>query len=262
MMGRNMARADKSETVWAVDRAGGVDTRHALSRKAATERAIKEQAAMDAVRAKGAVPRACGPEIPEAPARGPVQILRPVAQQVNDGGRIRKTGGVHKGSITKVDTGYKGRAVMRRLDAFGRMEAEAAKRGKPMPLTPEQVATGRLYAQLVERYEAGGYKCSSLSERVGGSGSTIDVTDARLMDREKILRMRKAIGDGIAVPVRKIRPSQRGTRVAITDRYLVDAICLSGMSFREVLLSCGWGYNARLIMQLRNALCEKIDLMA
>jgi len=117
-MGSNMARADKSETVWAVDRAGGVDTRHALSRKAATERAIKELAAMDAVRAKGAVPRACGPEIPEAPARGPVQILRPVAQQVNDAGRIRKTGGVHKGSITKVDTGYKGRAVMRRLDAF------------------------------------------------------------------------------------------------------------------------------------------------
>ncbi len=241
-MGKAVSRVSKGH-VWAVDSAGGVDIRNALSRKAAAGRAAK-----DAVLARGAVPDVCGPEIPVAPARGGIQILRPVAQRVNG-----------DGTITKVETGYKGRATMRRLDAFGRMEAEAAKRGKPMPLTPEQVAAGRRYAMLVERYEAGGYKCSSLEGRVGGTGSAIDVTDARLMDREEILRIRRAIGDGIAVPVRKIRPSQRGTRVAITDRYLVDAVCLSGMSFREVLRSCGWGYDTKLVSQLLNRLRELLS---
>lgn len=64
--------------------------------------------------------------------------------------------------------------------------------------------------------------------------------DALLRDREEIDRLRRRIGTGVAMEVRRVRPSERGTRVAIADRRLVDMVCLEDMHLADVLQVSGW----------------------
>lgn len=49
--------------------------------------------------------------------------------------------------------------------------------------------------------------------------------------------MRNRIGHGVAMPVRRVRPSDRGAdqHGPIMDRVLVDMVCLSVKSLNEVL---------------------------
>lgn len=216
----------------------------------AARRAEDEQARMDDVRGLGFVPSDVGP-IPEAPARGPVRAAQRVAFYP-DG----EDGWASKPS------GYMGRKTLERADSFDVIAAKAARHKKPSPFSPAQVAMGRFYRDLVEKHESAGVKCSSLeglSQRSAGSGS--DFMDAVLRDRERITVLRKRIGSGSAMVVRRIRPSDRGARVTIMDRRLVDIVCLEDGTITDVLRKHGWAVNADLVKALNRGLADALDRM-
>ena len=122
---------------------------------------------------------------------------------------------------------------------------------------------GRFYRDLVERHESAGVKCSSLeslSQR-GGGGSGSDYMDAVLRDRDQIGALRKRIGVGSAMVVRRIRPSGRGSRTSIMDRRLVDIVCLEDGTITDVLRTHGWANDAKLRVALCKALAEVLDRM-
>ena len=217
---------------------------------------IEQQLGKDAharlaeVRALGFVPAEVGPEIPTAPARGPVRMVDMMASypKGDDGFEVKPAG-------------FLGRKTLRLADSFDVMAAKAARHQKPAPFTPAQVAMGRFYRDLVERHESAGVKCSSLeslSQR-GGGGS--DYMDAVLRDRDQIGALRKRIGVGSAMVVRRIRPSGRGSRTSIMDRRLVDIICLEDGTITDVLLAHGWANDAKLRVALCKALAEVLDRM-
>ncbi|WP_197919325.1 hypothetical protein [Thiosulfatihalobacter marinus] len=240
--------------------------------EARAERQAEEAARLDAVRGMGFVPRDVGPDIPQAPARGPVRMFEGRSMvQTDTGGFVRQR------------TGHMGRKTLQRADSFDLMSeraraahtravrrAEQEGKNKPVfqePFTPAQVAMGRFYRDLVEKHESAGVKCSSLeslSQRSAGSGS--DFMDAVLRDRERIGVLRKRIGSGSAMVVRRIRPSGRGSRVTIMDRRLVDIVCLEDGTITDVLRTHGWvrsgeGAQAKHIAALRIALGEALDRM-
>ncbi|SLN36715.1 hypothetical protein AQS8620_01313 [Aquimixticola soesokkakensis] len=221
-----------------------------------------EVARIAAIRARGAVPEVCGPDIPEAPARGPVQAFMPMEQV--------------KGSTERAKpAGYKGRHAMRRLDAFGLMEADAARaftRAKAnddaavyvAPFTPGQVSAGRDYAALAERVAANGVKCSSLEGRMASGEGGRDVMDAQLADSLRLDRLRARVGTGYALSVRRVRPSERGgegKRRLIRTIDVVNAVCIGGQSLDQVLRVAGWVADTRTRKALREALCGALDRM-
>jgi hypothetical protein len=61
--------------------------------------------------------------------------------------------------------------------------------------------------------------------------------------------------------VRRIRPSKRGSKAGITDRRLVDMVCLSGLTFDQVLERHGWAPKGEHRIALRTALCGALDRM-
>ena len=210
------------------------------------------QARLAEVRALGFVPAEVGPEIPTAPARGPVRMVDMMASypKGDDGFEVKPAG-------------FLGRKTLRLADSFDVMAAKAARHKKPAPFTPAQVAMGRFYRDLVERHESAGGKCSSLeslSQR-GGGGSGSDYMDAVLRDRDQIGALRKRIGVGSAMVVRRIRPSGRGPRTSITDRRLVDIVCLEDGTITDVLRKHGWAVNADLVKALNRGLAEVLDRM-
>jgi hypothetical protein len=210
------------------------------------------QARLAEVRALGFVPAEVGPEIPTAPARGPVRMVDMMASypKGDDGLEVKPAG-------------FLGRKTLRLADSFDVMAAKAARHKKPAPFTSAQVAMGRFYRDLVERHESAGVKCSSLeslSQRSGG-GSGSDYMDAVLRDRDQIGALRKRIGVGSAMVVRRIRPSGRGSRTSITDRRLVDIVCLEDGTITDVLRTHGWANDAKLRVALCKALAEVLDRM-
>lgn len=86
------------------------------------ERQAAEVARLDAVRAKGYVPSEVGPEIPEAPARGPVRMVEMMASypKGDDGFEVKPSG-------------FMGRKTLQRADSFDVMAAKAARHKKPAP---------------------------------------------------------------------------------------------------------------------------------
>lgn len=129
------------------------------------------------------------------------------------------------------------------------------------PFTPGQIMMARHYQALVERHDAGGMKCASLEGRQGGSGQGGGFADAFLAEGREIAAIRARIGDGVAMAVRRIRPSQRGSRAAITDRRLVDMVCLGGSDLTAVLRAHGWVKSTSNLMALRKALADALDRM-
>lgn len=217
-----------------------------------------EVARMSEVRARGAVPEACRPGvIPEAPARGPVALYREteVVPQADGTTRVQ-------------DRNHHGFAALRRADAFDVMEAQArrAHRGDAAafapPFTPGQVAMGRHYAAVFERHAGGGIKCSSVEGRVGGDGRGGDFMDRLLEDRRTLDALIRRIGSGVALSIRRVRPSSRGTRRAITDRALVDGVCLAGQTVTDVLRAHGWADKGDTRKAARGALAAALDRMA
>ena len=178
-----------------------------------------------AVKVRGAVPEACGPEIPDAPARLGYAAFQPMASYPKGDDEVQV-----------LPAGYRGRDALRSVDAFDRMAAAYARQGKPLPFTDSQVHIARQYAAMVERDMAKGAPRSCLAD--SGRGSAGDYLQASLDASKRLAVLRKRIGTGVAKAVRRRRPSQR--RAVITDRALVDAVCLGGKTVVEVLRAAGW----------------------
>jgi hypothetical protein len=198
------------------------------------------------VKAQATPPADVGP-VPVAPARGPQRVVTEF---------VALPGGMR-------------RAVGRRLeeaDVFDVMLAQAARRHGDSearftpPLSHGQIAMARHYRALVERHEAGGVKCSSLEAgRAGGSGG--DFMDAYLAVGREIDQLRARIGAGSALVLRRVRPSERGSRVTIADRMVVDLVCLGNLTFDAVLVAHGWSVCREYRQGLLTALVGALDRM-
>lgn len=210
-----------------------------------------------AIKAAAAVPEECGPDIAPAPARGEFVLHRNVELLP-----------VGTDKVEAVHRGFGGRSAIRRADAFDAMLAAAARAKRPAPLTPSQIAIGRRYHDLVELLSADGMKLSQLQGSFGGAGKT-DWMDQRLVYADELARMRRRLGVGPVMLLRRIRPSQRGRALApgeaapemFTRRDLVDGACLRQMSIRRVLALFGWQTNGRNCKAAMGALSEALDAM-
>ncbi|WP_259998065.1 hypothetical protein [Leisingera sp. M523] len=218
-------------------------------------RAIREKeeaARIDAVKACGIVPAVCGDRIPEAPARGAFRVFEPV--QFYPSGEK---------DYEAKPAGFEGRKAMQMADAFDVMAASAARKKRAAPFSPGQMAMGRHYRDLIERYESAGVRCSSVEAiRSGGSGQGGEFIDAVLRDREEIERLRRRIGNGVAMEVRRVRPSKRGTRGAISNRVLADMVCLHDKTLSDVLKKHHWSVNGDTVKAVTRALAGVLDAMA
>ncbi|RJE81294.1 hypothetical protein DWB67_01150 [Paracoccus sp. JM45] len=168
------------------------------------------------------------------------------------------------------ETGWRGFKAAKGLDIFDDLERRAVLRkdqdGNPgqSPFTKKQVNTARRYRDIVERHDAGGMKCASLEARLdGSSNSGGEFIDAYLAEGREIRAMQHAIGKGVALAVRRARTSARLNAKTrnIRDRDLVDAICLHGKSFRDVLKVYGWSIKGQNIALLTGALSRTLDRM-
>lgn len=199
------------------------------------------------VMARGDVPPECGPMIPHAPARGPFRVFEDVTLYPDgeDGWK-------------PAPSGYRGRKTMARMDAFDVMQAQA----RNVLFSPGQVAMGRYYAALFEAHSCAGVQCSSLEGRVDrGPGGGGEFIDAVLRDRERLDVLRARIGGGVAMQVRKQRPSDVGSRRLISDRDLVDAVCIHERTLADILKAHGWTKTGKSVAALRGSLCDALDRM-
>ncbi|WP_411838682.1 hypothetical protein [Paracoccus sp. ME4] len=215
------------------------------------------QGRLDSVKAAAAVPEACGPAIAPAPARGGFVLVQNVELIP-----------VGADDVAAVHRGYGGRHAIRRADAFDAMLAAAARRKQPAPLTHGQISIGRRYHDLVQLLSADGTKLSSLQASAGGPDGR-DWMDRRLEVSAEVDRLRRRIGQGAALVLRRVRPSQRGRvlqpgdrgPLTFTRRDLVDCVCLRGMSIKQVLAKWEWQTNGRNCNAAIAALGEALDAM-
>jgi len=204
----------------------------------------------------GRVPAECGPEIPEAPARGEAVAFNPA--------RLVAVGNE---GYQRVERGYKGRSALQVLDALQKMNRAMAKR-RVIGFTEREMKAASAYVELTERHAAGGLKCSSAFQSTGGGGGGHgrDTMDRLLAMRRKLDECHRAIGSGIAKEVRRIRPSKRGAagvvKRSIFDRDLVDRVCCGGDSLTTVLRDHGWGDSKENIKAVYHALRAALERLA
>jgi hypothetical protein len=229
----------------------------AAVRTTATEagraRLAAEKARLARILADATPPDSCGPEIPVAPARGAARVFQPV---------VMVPGG--KQGWKAEPAGYRGRNAVAAMDIFDDMARKAAAKGLPAPFTSAQVTVARRYRLLVERHSAGGIRCSRLEQRTGSSGKGGEFMDAFVAEGDDIRRLRTRVGTGVAMQIRRIRPSARGTapRGIISDLALVDAVCLEELTLSAVLTRFGWVSDGKNREALRAALGAALDRMA
>lgn len=206
---------------------------------------------LHAIKAAAAIPEECGPDIAPSPARGGFVLQRNIELLP-----------VGTDKVEAVHRGFGGRAAIRRADVFDAMIAAALRAKRPVPLTPGQIAMGRRYHDLVEMLSADGTKLSQLQGSFG-SGDTGGWMDRRLALSSELDGIRRRIGTGSAMAVRRIRPSTRGQaqRGAISDRVLVDMVCLKGRGLADVLRSHGWAVKGAHREALTAALSAALDRM-
>ncbi len=197
-----------------------------------------EVARIAGILAAAAPPESCGSEIPVAPAFGAFQVFQPM--ELLKGGMQRPSG-------------YLGRNALRRADVFDAMVSA--------PFTSSQVGIARHYRDLTERHAAGGMRCASLEAGRGGGGSG-EFIDTYVREGRELEMLHQRIGRGIAMAVRRIRPSARGAAAGIIhDRSLVDMVCLGQLTFSQVLRHFGWSEAKKHRMVLRAALAGSLDRM-
>ena len=206
--------------------------------------------------AGAAVPAQCGGRIIPAPGRGPFKV-EPQSELLPNG--VDKRG---QDKWIEKDGGFAGWNPIRATDAFDLMMVGAKRRGEDAPLTASQIAIGRHYQGLVQRHDAGGIRGTRLDGGVSG-GTGIDFMDAYLAEGREIEALRRRIGTGAAMVVRRIRPSVRGgaDRRTIPDRALVDMVCLGERSLSQVLIAHGWAKSSANIQALAQALSAALDRM-
>lgn len=162
-------------------------------------------------------------------------------------------------------------AHWRDADVFDAMQRDAAlahhKSGEDTtfvpPFTHGHLHIARHYRALTEKHDASGYRCSSLEPGRGGGGSGGDFTLDLVSDAQRLARMHRQIGTGVAMSVRRVRPSDRGSPKAknITNRALVDAVCLGQKTLGAVLKEWGWSIKGNHRMAMRGALAAALDRM-
>lgn len=224
------------------------------ARRAAAFSALPEAERIAIVRRAGQVPLACGTEAPVAPARGPGRAVDLAASYPKG-----ETGSEVKAS------GHAGRKTVVLLDNIEVMRVQALRRGGSFILTDTQICMARLYYSLSMEIEAGGVRCVSLEGQTGGGGSREGFTDHRLALHRRVAAMQARIGSGVAMQVRRVRPSARGgdgmARANIPDRHLVDLVCLQGLTLSEVLARYGWSVKGDTIRAASRALAAALDRM-
>lgn len=202
---------------------------------------------MAAVIAAATAPAECGPRIIPAPGRGPTRVV-PQVDLYPDG----------RDGWAPRNAGWAGCSPVRAADVFDRM-LRAAAEGKE-PFTEGQVAMARRYRALVERHDAGGVRCSDLVGQQGG-GAGGDFMDAYLAEGRELDAIRRRIGAGSAMTLRRIRPSARGSRRSIPDRAVVDMVCLGDATLSQVLRRHGWQVDGHHRKALSVALSAALDRM-
>lgn len=219
----------------------------------AKTKATAEAEALRRIRARGTPPEECGPELPVAPAQGRLIPFQPVVLMIDA-----------KGKEQAIELGYRGRAAARVADVFDQMIARQtqAHRDAHGPLfNPAQIAIARLYRALVEDLACGTMRGSSFDGSGGGSGDHTGWLVSHADRSAQVAAMHRRIGTGEALPLRRVRPSQRGRRVVITHRALVDQVCLGQMTLSDVLIRAGWAPKGDLRHALRCELQECLDRM-
>lgn len=210
-----------------------------------------ELGSIDDVKANGAAPEACGPDmVSVAPARGLVVSFMPTVM-VPDG----------EAGYKSVELGFRGRAAMRQRDVFDRMAAQSARRKGVPPFNRYQVGIARDYRALTEKCAAAGVKCSNLFQVGSGHQGAIDFMDAFMRDRDRLRRFHRAIGTGTSLAVRRVRPSVRGTNHSITDWAMVNLVCLGDMDLSAALKRFRWSVKGKTRKALQAALCAALDRM-
>ena len=215
--------------------------------------ALPEPLRVALIKGYGTAPEACGPELTAAPARGALFTFDQMQVYPDGDSETRIAHG-----------GFQGRKTARRVDAFDRMrvQAERTRGAGGFALSPSQIGMGRLYGGLVQDREAGGVRCIDLSAEVRG-GSPEGFTDARLDLARRIERLRGLVGPGVALSVRRLRPSRRGApgRCNIADLSLVDAVCVQDLTLSDVLARHGWSIKGDTVAALGAALAGALDRM-
>ncbi|MCW1934548.1 hypothetical protein [Pararhodobacter zhoushanensis] len=149
-------------------------------------------------------------------------------------------------------------------DVFDRMESDAIRHDVPFFLTPGQVSAGRRFRDTVEGYSAGLSPRSALASMQplsGGGSGAMSAMDWHLMAGRRYDGAVNAIGHGVSLAVRRVRPSTRGgpDRRSITDRALVDAVALYDLPLEAVLVSHGWAKNGVSTAALKKALSAALE---
>jgi hypothetical protein len=207
--------------------------------------------AKKAGRARKELPEGTSSEIiGDAPGRGEVVPFVPTVM-LPDG----------QGGWKSVEMGYRGKSAIRMADVFDAMADQGARAGGAAPFTAAQIDVGREYAAITERVANGGLKLSSIGGGASGTGGRRDFMDAYAADCETLRRWHRRIGTGVSLQVRRLRPSERGSRWNITDRTLVDMVCLGGKTLSEVLVAHGWSVYDGSRRAARGALCDALDRM-
>jgi len=219
-----------------------VARRGAALRRVAVQRGRVLGADAAAIKARAAVPGACGPEIVAAPARGallrvPVIEMRPVG----------------KDGFEAQHVGFQGRDAARAVDVWDRIEAAARMRGADAPFSPAQVGVAREYAALVERHASSGMRGFSVEARVDGGGRGEGYADAVIAEGLRIAALREAVG-------RERAKLARGVLVA--EWALVDWVALGGKMPGAVLQRCGVAAKGETRERLRAVLARALDRMA
>ena len=199
-------------------------------------------------------------EVPDAPARGRVDAYQGVTMlpQGDDFRAVEEPYRAGKPGVCR--------------DIFDDMTDQALRRrsGKP-PFTRLEVETARDYRALHERVQSSGLKMSSVFMQPRRQGK-VDFMDAFMRDKERLDMFLAAIGDGIAMHARRIHKTSVGpimevslsdlqTRRPISNRELVDWVCLRERSFSCALRAFGWSDTGKNINTLRAALRASLGRM-
>jgi len=195
---------------------------------------------------------------PVAPARGCMRLVEGVEA---DGLMAARVG--WDVSVASAGLRWEGQCQLQIMVEIARrahVKRIGSMNGFVAPFTPGQIQMGQRYATLIERHAAGGMKCTAIG-RTGGGGQGGDFMDTFVAEGREIDMIRTRIGTGQAMIVRRVRPSDRGTKSGITDRRLVDMVCLGGKDLTAVLAAHGWDRQVKQLHTLRVALAAALDRM-
>lgn len=233
-------------------RSNGFDVGLSVARvppQVAVDRLAQSDAAVQA-RLASAVPPVEMRQAPVAPARGTMAL---VPDYVVVPGGMRRRVGAHWRATGPLAVMVE-QARQRHLSKGGDEDDFVA------PFSPGQIAVSEDYRALVERHEAGLVKGSSLEAGRSGSGAGGLAIDSFIQDGRWLDELRRRIGGGMAMQVRR-HLDRDNARRAVPVLRLVDMVLVEGQALSDVLARYGWVANGVNRRALRAALCVALDRM-